>query len=168
MLLGRKAMTNLDSILKSRHNFADKGPSNQSYGFFSSHVWVWELDHKEGWTLKNWCFWTVVLEKTLERSLDCKEIEPINPKGNQSWIFIGRTDAELKLQHFGQLICRADSLEKILMLGKIEGMRRRGRQRTRWLEGIIDPVDMSLRHAVVHGVAESDNAAAEQQQFSPD
>ena len=81
-------------IKKQRHYFADKDPYSQSYGFSSSHVWMWELDHKEGWVLKNWCFWTVVLEKTLESPLDCKEIQPVNPKGNQPWIFIGRTDAE--------------------------------------------------------------------------
>ena len=81
-------------IKKQRHYFADKGPSSQSYGFSSSHVWMWELDHKESWALKNWCFWTVVLEKTLESPLDCKEVKQVNPKGNQSWIFIGRTDAE--------------------------------------------------------------------------
>ena len=73
---------------------ADKGPSNQSYGFSSSHVWMWELDHKESWALKNWWFWTVVLEKTLESPLDCKEIQPVHPKGNESCLFIGRTDAE--------------------------------------------------------------------------
>ena len=95
LLFGRKVMTNLDSILKSRDiNFADKGPYRQSYGFSSSHVWMWELDYKESWTQKNWCFWTVVLEKTLESSLDCKEIQPVHPKGNQSWVFIGRTDVE--------------------------------------------------------------------------
>ena len=94
LLLGRKAMTNLDSILKSSHFFADKSPSSQSYGFFSSHVWMWELDYTESWVLKNWCFWIVALEKTLESSLDCKEIKPVHPKGNQSWIFIERTDAE--------------------------------------------------------------------------
>ena len=94
-LLGRKVMTNLDSILKKqRHYFTDKGPSSQSYGFSSSHVWLSELDYKESWALKNWCFWTVVLEKILESPLDCKEMKPVNPKGNQSWIFIGRTDAE--------------------------------------------------------------------------
>ena len=76
------------------HYFANKGLSSQGYGFSNSHVWMWELDHKEGWALKNWCFWTVVLEKILESPLDCKEIQPVNPKGNQSWIFIGRTDAE--------------------------------------------------------------------------
>ena len=94
LLLRKKAMTNLDSILKSRHYFADKGPFSQSYGFSSSHVWMWELDYKESWALKNGCFSTVVLEKTLESPLDCKEIQPVHPKGNQSWIFIGRTDAE--------------------------------------------------------------------------
>ena len=81
-------------IKKQRHYFANKSPYSQSYGFSSSHVWMWVLDHKESWVLKNWCFWTVVLEKTLESPLHCKEIKPINPKGNQSWIFIGRTDAE--------------------------------------------------------------------------
>ena len=94
LLLGRKAMTNLDSILKSRHYFADKGPSCQSYGFSSSHVWIWELGYKESWVLKNWCFWTMVLEKTLESPLDYKVIRPVNPKGNQSWIFIGSSDAK--------------------------------------------------------------------------
>ena len=81
-------------IKKYRHYFADKGPYSQNYGFSSTHVWMWELDHKESWALKNWCFWTAVLEKTLETPLDCKAIKPVNPKGNQSWIFIGRTDAE--------------------------------------------------------------------------
>ena len=84
LLLGRKAMTNLDSILKSR-DIANKGPSSQSYGFSGSHVWMWELDYKESWMLKNWFFWTVVWEKTLESPLDCKEIQPVHPKGNQSW-----------------------------------------------------------------------------------
>ena len=81
-------------IKKQRLYFANKGQYSQSYGFSSGHVRMWELDHKEGWTLKNWCFWTVVLEKTLESPLDCKEIQPVHPKGNQHWIFIGRTDAE--------------------------------------------------------------------------
>ena len=79
---------------KQRHYFASKGLSSQSCGFSSSHVWMWELDYKESWALKNWCFWTVVLEKTFESLLDCKEIQPVHPKGNQSWLFIGRTDAE--------------------------------------------------------------------------
>ena len=95
LLLGRKVMTNLDSILKNkRHYFADKGSSSQSYGFSSSHVRMWELDYKESWEPKNWCFWNVVLEKILKSPLDCKEIQPVHLKGNQSWVFIGRTDAE--------------------------------------------------------------------------
>ena len=94
LLLGRKVMTNLDSIFKNRDYFANKGPSSQSYGFSSSHVWMWELDYKESWAQKNWCFWTVVLEKTLESPLDCKQIQLVHPKGDQSWVFIGRTDVE--------------------------------------------------------------------------
>ena len=93
LLLGRKAMINLDSVVKIRYYFADKGPSSQSYGFSIGHVWMWELDHKESWALKR-CFWTVVLEKILESLLDCKEIQPVHPEGDQSWVFIGRTDAE--------------------------------------------------------------------------
>ena len=94
LLLGRKAMTNLDNIKIQRHYFANKGPSSQSYGFSSSHVWMWDLDYKESWASKNWCFWIVVLEMILESPLDCKEVKPVNSKGNQPWIFIGRTDAE--------------------------------------------------------------------------
>ena len=93
LILGKKAMTNLDSILKSR-DVTNKGLSSQSYCFSSSHVWMWELDYRESWALKNWCIWTVVLEKTLESPLDCKEIQPVHPKGNQSWVFIGKTGAE--------------------------------------------------------------------------
>ena len=81
-------------IKKQRHYFANKGPSSQGYGFFSSHVLMWELDYKESWAPKNWCFWTLVLEKTLESALDCKEIQPVHPKGDQSWVFIGGTDVE--------------------------------------------------------------------------
>ena len=81
-------------IIKQRHHFVNKVPSSQGYGFSSSHVWLWELDHKESWVLKNWCFWTVVLEKTLENPLDCKEVESAHPIGDQSWVFIGRTDVE--------------------------------------------------------------------------
>ena len=80
--------------IKKRHYLADKGPSSQSSGLSSSHVWMWELDQKESWAPKNWCFWTMVLEKILESPLDCKEIKPVSSKGNQSWTFIGRTDAE--------------------------------------------------------------------------
>ena len=113
-------------IKKQRQYFANKGPSSQGYGFPSSRVWMWDLDYKESWAPKNWWFWTVVLEKTLESSLDCKEIQPVHPKGDQSWVFIGRTDVELKLQYFGHLMRRVYSLEKTLMLGKIEGKRKRG------------------------------------------
>ena len=93
LLLGRKVMTNLDSK-KKRHYFANQGPSGQGYGFSSGHVWMWELDYKESWLPRNWCFWSVVLEKTLESPLDCKEIQPVHPKGDQFWVFTGRTDAE--------------------------------------------------------------------------
>ena len=94
LLLGRKVMTNLDSILKNRHYFVNKGPSSQGYGLSSGHICMWELDYKESWVPKNWCFWTVVLEKILESPLDCKEIQPVHPKGDQSWVFIGRTHDE--------------------------------------------------------------------------
>ena len=142
LLLGRKAMTNLDSILKSKdHYFANKGPSSQSYGFSSSHVWMWELDHKESWALKNWCFWTVVSEKTLERPLDCKEIQPVHPKGNQSWIFIGRTDAEAE----APILWPPDSKNWLIWKDpdawKDWKGRRRGWQRMRWLDGITTTVD---------------------------
>ena len=119
LLFGRKAMTNLD-IEKQRHYFNDKGMYSPSYGFFSSHVCMWELDCKESWAPKNWCFQTVVLEKTLESPLDSKEIKLVNPKGNQSRIFIGRIDAEAKAPILFHLMQRADSLEKTLILGKIE------------------------------------------------
>ena len=131
-------------IKKKRHYFANKVSPSQSYGFSSSHVWMWELNHKESWALKNWCFWTVVLEKTLASPWDYKEIKPANPKENQSWIFIGRMMLKLKFQYFGRLMQRTDSFEKTLMLGKVEDGRRRGRWRMRWLDGIIDLMDMSL------------------------
>ena len=136
------------NIKTQRHYFADKSPSGQSYGFSSSHVWMWELGHKESWVPKNWCFWTVVLEKTLESPLDCKEIQPVHPKGNQSWIFTEGLMLKLKLQYSGHLMRRADSLEKTLMLGKIEGGRRGVWQRMRWLDGITDSMDMSLSESI--------------------
>ena len=100
LFFGRKAMANWQYIKKQRRHFADKGPYSQSYGFSSSHVQMWELDHKKGWVLKNWCFQIMVLKKTLECPFDCKEIKPVNPKGNQSWIFIGRTDVEARVPIF--------------------------------------------------------------------
>ena len=109
-------------IKKQRCNIANKGPSRQGHGFSSSHVWMWELDYKEWWALKYWCFCTVVLEKTLESPLDCKEIQPVHI-GDQSWVFIGRVMLKLKHQYFGHLMWRADSFEKTLMLGNIEGKR---------------------------------------------
>ena len=99
-------------IKKQRHYFANKGPSSQAYGFSSSHVWMWELDYKESWALKNWCFWTVVLEKTLESPSDSKEIQPVIPKGDQSWVFIGRTDAEAETP----IVCPSDA--KNWLIGK--------------------------------------------------
>ena len=130
-------------IKKQRHYFVNKGLSSQSYGFSSSHVWMWELDRIESWEPKNWCFWTVVLVKTLESPFNCEEIIPIYPNGNQSWIFIGKSDAETE----GPILWLPDAkgwLEKTLMLRKIEGERKRGQQITRWLDGIIDSMDVSL------------------------
>ena len=113
---------------QTQRSFADKSPSNQSYGFSSSHVWMWQLDHKESWALKNWYFWTVVLEKTLESPLDCKEIKPVNPKGNQSWIFTGRTDAKAEAPILGHLMQRTDSLEKTRLIRKDPDARKDWRQ----------------------------------------
>ena len=117
-------------IKKQRHYFASKVPSSQTYSFSRSHVWLWELDYKESWELKNWCFWTVMLERTLENPLDCKKIQPVHLKDISPEYSLEGLMLKLKLQYFGHLMQRTDSFEKTLMLGKIEG-RRRGQQRMR-------------------------------------
>ena len=143
LLLGRKTVTNLDSILKIRDIILPTKVHLVKAMVFPI-VMYGCLNHKEGWASKNWCFWTVVLEKTLESSLDCKEIQPVNPKGNQFWIFIASTDAEAECQYFSHLMRRANSFEKTLMLGGVGGRRRRRRQRMRWWDGITNLMGMSL------------------------
>ena len=140
--LAGKQMTNLDTALKSRDYSADKGPYSQRYGLPNGHTWLWDLDHKEGRARKNWCLQTVVLEKTPENPLDSKEIKQlIFREINLEYSLEGLM---LKLQYFGHLMRTADSMEKSLILEKIEGRRRRGCQRMRWLEGITDAMDMNL------------------------
>ena len=131
-------------IKKQRFYFVDKGPYSPTYGFSSIHVWMWEFDHKECRVLKNWCFQTSVLEKTLESPLDCKEIKPVDLNGNHSWIFIERTDAEAEAPILWPPDVKNWLIGKDPDAGKIEGGRRRGWQRKRWLDGITDSMGMSL------------------------
>ena len=144
LFFGRKVMTNLARLLKKQRHHANKGPYNQSYGFSSSHVRMWELDHKEGWVPKNWCFSTVVLEKILESPLDCKEIQLVHPKGNQSWVFIGRTDAEAEAPILWPPDARSQLIGKDPDAGKDGGQEEKWAQRMRWLDGITSSMDMSL------------------------
>ena len=154
-------------IEKQTHYFADKGLSSQGYGFSSGHVWMWELDYKESWVPKNWCFWTVVLEKTLESPLDCKEIQPVHPKGNQSWILIGRTDPDVETPILWPPDAKNWLIWKDPDAGKDWGQKEKGttedemvgwrhRHHDMGLGGLRELViDWEAWHAVFHGVTKS-------------
>ena len=142
--LKRLSSTSKQFIKKQRHYFANKGQSSQGYGFSSSHVWMWELDCKESCVLKSWSFWTEVLEKILESPLDCKEIQPVHAKEDQSWTFIWRTDVETETPILGPPDARNWLIRKFPVSGKDWRQERMGRQRMRWLDGITDSMDMSL------------------------
>ena len=138
-----KVMTNLDSILKSRDiSLSNKDPYSQGYGFSRGHVWMWELDYKESWGPKNWCFSTVVLEKTLESPLDCKEIQPVHPKGDQSWVFIGRTDVEAETLIFWSPDVKNWIIWKDPDAGKDWGQEEKGTTEDVWLDGITNSRDL--------------------------
>ena len=131
-------------IQKQRHYFANKGSSSQCYGFSSDRIWMWEWDCEESWAPKNWCFWTVVLEKTLESPLDCKEIQPVHSEADQSWVFFGRNDAKAETPVLWPPHVNSWLIGKDSDAGRGWGRKRRGRQRMRWLDGITDLMHMSL------------------------
>ena len=178
LLLGRKVLTNLDSIIKSRHYFANKGPSSQGYGFSSDHVWMWELDCEEGWALKNWCFWTVVL-KTLESPSDRKEIQSVHSKGDRSWVFFGRNDSKAETPVLWP------PCVKRWLIGKDSDAGRDWRQEEKgttedemagWHHRLNEPefewtpelvMDREARHAVIQGVAKSRTRLSDWTELKP-